>query len=84
LQTAVKQLLSLVPDQGTFADTIENVRSYLKAHIDQKELGEYYKPFAVIPSDEGEKEKAKLLKKVETRAKAKKSNTKRKRKSMGW
>jgi hypothetical protein len=81
LQTAVKQLLSLVPDQETFAETIVDVRDYLKAHIDRKELREYYDPFAVIPIDDGENENAKLLEKDETPAKAKKSNTKRKRKS---
>lgn len=68
LQRAVKKLLSLVPDQETFAETIVDLRKYLKNHIGRDKLREYYNPFELGPYDDGEKENAELPEQDKIRA----------------
>jgi len=78
LETEVKELLTLVPDQGTWARTLKALRRHLKNNIDQDKLNEHHDPFDG-PFDDGEVN-AGLQEETESRVETNEPNSKKKRK----
>jgi hypothetical protein len=78
LETEVKELLTLVPDQGTWARTLKALRRHLENNVEQDKLSEHYDPFDG-PFDDGEVN-AGLQEETESRTEANEPNSKKKRK----
>jgi hypothetical protein len=87
LQTALKELLDLVVDQGSFTDTIFELLQYLDEHYTTAELKEHYDPYQDLAFDEDaeaveqaeENEHPKLVRQEDDIEAANLPNTKRKR-----